>query len=303
MTVLVLIWGTAFVSITVLGRSLDPFQVTFYRYLPFLFLFGVWLVWRRRQRFGEVTGGDWIRFAIAGHLGVMGYHLPLNWAMSSLTPGTPIGPPTAAIIVATTPLWTLLIAVIMRQEGFSGAKAVGFVAAFVGVVIVVLRGTTQAAGIDVEVKAFIALLAPILWGTYSIVAKPLITRYGSMFVTGVTMIIGTLAFLPMAISRGVAGFRGFDATDWFWMVYLSILATVAGYTIWNQSLKRRSASEVTVYIFAIPVVATAASVVLIDDRITGWFLLGGALVLGGLWTIHRARLAATAPIVAPVADG
>ncbi len=290
MTLLVIMWGTAFVSIKVLGRSLDPFEITWYRYVPFLAFYGVWLVIRRRERFALITGNDWIRFAVAGSFAVIGYHVPLNWAMSSLTPGTPIGPPTAAILVATTPLWTLIFAVSTGQEKLTRSKWIGSLLAFTGVVMVVLLGTARGGRIDVEPKALIALLAPLLWAGYSIVAKPLITRYGGLFVTGVTMIIGTLAFVPFGISRGLAPLEGLGPLDWFWLIYLSLLGTLAGYTIWNQALKRRSASEVTVYIFAVPVVATLASVLLVGERITIWFVLGAALVLGGLATIHRARL-------------
>ncbi len=291
MTVLVLMWGTAFVSIKVLGRSLDPFEMTWFRYVPFLAFYGVWLVIRRRDRFRLITGNDWVRFAVAGSMAVIGYHVPLNWAMSSLTPGTPIGPPTAAILVATTPLWTLLFAVVTRQERLTRGKWVGSVAAFAGVILVVLVGTSREARIDVEAKALIALVAPLLWAGYSIVAKPLITRYGGLFVTGVTMNIGTLSFLPFGVSRGIEPLRGLDGLDWFWLAYLALAGTLAGYTIWNQALKRRTASEVTVYIFAVPVVATLASVVLVGERITIWFVLGAALVLGGLAVIHRARVA------------
>ncbi len=298
MTFLVIMWGTAFVSIRELSDKLDPFEMTWFRYVPFLIFFGVWLALRRRDRFAKVTGPDWIRFALAGGVGVLGYHIPLNWAMSDLTPGTPIGAPTAAILVATTPLWTLLVAAAVGQERFNGRKAIGSLLAFAGVVVVVLRGTGSN-DVDVVGKALIAMLAPILWSTYSILAKPLIARYGGLFVTGLTMCIGTMAFVPFAIQSGIEPLRDLDGLEWFWLAYLSIAATVVGYTIWNQALKRRPASEVTVYIFAVPVVATIASILLIGQTITIWFVLGGALVLGGLWLIHRARLAPQAMAAKP----
>jgi drug/metabolite transporter (DMT)-like permease len=262
------------------------------RYVPFIALFGAWLLLRQRKKLRSVTGADWLRFVLAGGLGVLGYHLPLNWAMSSLTPGTPIGAPTAAILVATTPLWTLIMAVAIRQERFSLPKAIGALTAFAGVALVVLRGTPGAQSVDVVDKALIAMLAPILWGGYSIIAKPLIGRYGGLFVTGLTMCLGSLAFLPFGLSIGAAPLVGLTGLEWFWLLYVSLIGTVGGYTMWNFALQRRSASEVTGYIFAIPVVATAASVLLVSARVTVWFVAGAALVIGGMVLIHRARLAA-----------
>ena len=295
MAALVLVWGTAFVSIKVLGHVLDPFQLTWYRYVPFLLGFGGWLLLRRRDRFREVRGGDWVRIAVAGAFAVLGYHFPLNWALSDLTPGPSVTGATGAILVATTPLWTLLMAVAVGQERFGGAKAVGSVIAFAGVGVVVFLGSGRAE-FSTANKTLVALLAPILWGAYSILAKPLVARYGPLFVSGLTMSLGTLMLLPLGLRYGVEPLMALDAAGWWWMLYLSVAATLGGYTIWNLSLKHRSASEITAYIYGVPVVATLAGALLLSEPVTPYFVLGAALVLGGLLLINRARAApATAP--------
>ncbi len=287
MTLLVLVWGTAFVSIKVLGRHLDFVEITWFRYVPFLVIFAVWLPLRRRERFAMVTGPDWVRYGVAGALAVLGYHLPLNWAMSDLTPGTPISGGMAAVLVATTPLWTMLWVVMSTREDLTRRHLQGALLAFGGVAVVVFYGRPDAQGPEAAGKAFIALLAPVFWSIYSLVAKPLIARYGGLFTTGVTMGIGTAMLLPTGLARGVEPLYALGPIEWYWLAYLSLLATVGGYVAWNQALKRRSASQVTAYIFAVPVVATLAGALLIGERVTLWYVLGAAAVLYGLWTIQR----------------
>lgn len=287
MTALVLIWGTAFVSIKVLGQHLDPFQLTWYRYVPLLVLSVVWLPLRRRDRFAKVSGADWLRFGLAGVLGVLGYHLPLNYGTSTVS-ADPITGGMAAVLVASTPLWTLLYVRISGQEALTPRKLAGAAVAFIGVSLVVFLGRPDAQGPDAARTALVVLLAPIFWGLYSVVAKPLIARHGGLFTTALTMGIGTLTLLPAGLSYGTAPLADFGAAEWFWLAYLSIAATVGGYIIWNQSLKRRSAAQVTSYIFAIPVVATLAGAILIGERITAWFVAGSALVLLGLWWVQNA---------------
>ncbi len=299
MAILVLIWGTAFVSIKVLGSTLDPFQLTWYRYVPFLLGFGTWILLKRRHRFKLVSGGDWVRMAIAGSLGVIGYHFPLNWALSDLTPGPSVTGATGAILVATTPLWTMLMAILSRQEQLDGRKLVGGLVAFSGVAFVVFLGTGEAEFVAAK-KTLIALLAPILWGGYSILAKPLITKYGGLFVSGLTMSLGTLMLLPLGLSYGVAPLSALDGLGWFWLAYVSIAATLAGYTIWNLSLRFRTASEITSYIYAVPVVATLAGAILIREPVSVFFVVGAALVLAGLLLINRARIS-SAPAAVQVA--
>lgn len=282
---LVLIWGTAFVSIKVLGEVLTPLELTWFRYVPFLLVFAVWLALRRRDRFAKVRGADWVRYAVAGALGVLGYHLPLNFATSSLTAGEPITGGMAAILVATTPLWTLFYLALGGKRP-SRRVVVGALVAFAGVAIVVLLGR-PGQGLDAAWKAAVGLLAPILWSGFNIVAKPLADRYGSLFTAGVTNGIGTLMLVPAGLSFGLEPLADFETRHWLWLAYLSLAATVGGYILWNTGLKRLGPAQVTAYIFAIPVVATAAGALLIAEPVTLWFLAGAGLVLYGLWQVQR----------------
>src|ERR1041385_3938769 len=94
---LVVIWGTAFPIITEVERALGPFELTWYRYLPFPILYGAYLLARRRAVFATVSGNDWLAMGAVGCIGVIGYHFPLNWAMDPRHAGA-ITPATGAII-------------------------------------------------------------------------------------------------------------------------------------------------------------------------------------------------------------
>lgn len=292
MTVLVLVWGTAFAAIRAVLVELTPLQLTWYRYLPFLLIFGLWLVLRRRDRFRLLSARDWGLYVVVGLLGVFGYHIPLYYGMQD---GGPLPGPgatagIAAILVATTPLWTLFFSVLMGRESFDKQRVAGSFVAFVGVVVVVLFGAGRPE-LDLAAKAAIVLLAPILWSLYSIIGKPLVDRHGSLFFAGLSMCMGTLFLVPYGIGLGFAPLVDFTPALWGAILYISLAATVAGYAIWNYALKRRRPSEVTAWIYVIPVVATVASWLLLDEPVTIWFVLGAALVILGVHRINKARMA------------
>src|SRR6185503_18405078 len=81
LALLVVIWGTAFPGIKVLGEVLDPYQMTWFRYALFPVAYGAWMVLRRREVFRRVSGGDWLAMGLLGIVGVIGYHFSLNWGM------------------------------------------------------------------------------------------------------------------------------------------------------------------------------------------------------------------------------
>jgi drug/metabolite transporter (DMT)-like permease len=288
LAVLVVIWGTAFPGIKVLGEVLDPFEMTWYRYALFPLAYGTWMLLRRRHVFATVTGRDWLAMGLLGSLGVIGYHFALNWGMHGAGGVTAA---TGAILVATTPLFTLLIAVATGKESPTWLAWLGSVVAFAGVAIVVFLGKGRVE-LSVAAKALVVLVAPLSWAIYSVYTKPLVHRYGGLFTTGATLSIGVLALLPLGLSYGVEPLRALQPVHWAWLAFLSVLSTILGYAMWNQALKHRTASQVSAYIYFNPVVAALVGVLFLHERLTGWFLAGAALVMAGVVLVNEARLRA-----------
>ncbi|MEK6985862.1 MAG: DMT family transporter [Candidatus Thermoplasmatota archaeon] len=294
MSILVIFWGTAFLAIKVVGETLDPYQLTWYRYAPFPLLYGVYLLARRSATFAQVTGRDWIAMAVLGFFGVVGYHFPLNWGLHDASDGIVVTGATGSILVATGPLWTLLLAVALGREKVTRRALLGSLVAFAGVAVVVLLGKGQAE-LTVAAKAAVILLAPISWSFYSIFGKPLAERYGGLFFTGVSLSLGTFTLLPLAFQYGTAPLAALRGDQWGWLLFLALACTAAGYAIWNTALKQRSASQVAVFIYAQPVVTAVVGALLFGVSLTPWFIAGSALVLAGVIQVNKARLAASTP--------
>lgn len=287
LALLVVIWGSAFPGLKVLGEVLDPFEMTWYRYLPFPILYGAWMLARRRGTFGQVTGNDWLALGVLGIVGVIGYHFALNWALHG---DGGISAATGAILVATTPLFTLLLSAATGKERPTPLAWLGSLVAFAGVAIVVFLGKGQVE-LTVAKKAAVGLLAPISWATYSVYTRPLIHKYGGLFTTGASLSIGVLALLPLGLHYGAEPLRALQPVHWAWLAFLALLSTALGYAIWNNALKTRTASQVSVYIYFNPVVAAFVGY-LLGERLTGWFLAGAALVMAGVVLVNEARFRA-----------
>jgi drug/metabolite transporter (DMT)-like permease len=305
MSVLVLFWGSAFLAIPVVLETLDPYQLTWFRYLPFPILYGAYLLLRRRSTFRQVSGKEWPLMAVLGFLGVVGYHFPLNWGLHS-SDGVQVSGATGSILVATGPLWTLLLAVALRKERATAGAVLGSLVAFAGVVVVVFLGKGEAE-LTVAAKSAVILLAPICWSVYSVFSKPLIERHGGLFVAGVTLSLGTFTLLPLGLTYGAAPLRALRGDQWGWLLFLALACTAAGYAIWNTALKHRSASHVAAFIYVQPVITAVLGALFFGITLTPWFLLGSALVLAGVIQVNRARLAAAAagatsrPPIPPIA--
>lgn len=294
MTGLVLVWGTAFTSIRALTPYLTPAQLTWGRYVPFLVIFGAWLLWRRREKMASLEARDWARYVLLGVLGVFGYHFPLYYGMRDDAWGPGATAAMAGVLVATTPLWTLLFGLMRREETLDGRRAIGSLVAFAGVLVVILLGR-GAVELGLAKKAALVLLAPVFWSWYNILGKPLANRDGGRFFTGMTMCLGTLLLAPYGLWIGLDPVRDFTPALWGWLAYVSLAATVAGYAIWNHALQYRSPAALTSWIYVIPVVAAATGWLFLGERVTWWLALGAILVIVGVWQVNRKPRVVAAP--------
>ncbi|NKX46367.1 EamA family transporter [Roseicyclus persicicus] len=91
---------------------------------------------------------------------------------------------------------------------------------------------------------------------------------------------------------------------WGAVVYVALISTVLGYSIWGTLLSRHPAAQVTPFALLIPVVGLATAAVVLGERVTAAEALAGLTVLAGLALAvlgprHVARRAARRPPPAP----
>ena len=74
---------------------------------------------------------------------------------------------------------------------------------------------------------------------------------------------------------------------WTAVLFLGCFSTVIGYVIWYVALEIKTASEMSVYLYAIPVISTLVSVFRFNDKITLLYGVGGLLVIIGLILVNK----------------
>ena len=73
------------------------------------------------------------------------------------------------------------------------------------------------------------------------------------------------------------------ASMWWILVYLAIGTSVLGFLLYLYVLKRWTASSTSYINVLIPLITVVLATSLVGERITWLFVLGGSLVLVGVW--------------------
>jgi len=191
-------------------------------------------------------------------------------------------PSNAALLYGTTPAMVLLMSFLMKRETLTWRKGAGVVIAFCGIMLVVFER-----GVDFRSEYTLGnallIVAVVAWSLYTIYGQPMIVKYGAFPVSALTMIIGTVMFLPV----GLIGTIGFDfasltVNHWGALLYLSLGTSIFAYFLWYYALGRVAITKVAIFANLQPILTTVFSIVLLGQSITPSFVIGGSIALLGV---------------------
>ncbi len=278
----VVVWAGAFSAIkALLDHGMAAEDVALLRYLVAAPGFA-FLLWRAGGLPG-LTRRDAVRLAAAGVCVVAGYHISLNVGTRFTTSGT------AALVVALAPAMTLVLATTLGLERAGLRRVTGLAVAFLGVAVVVLLGAGGQLSFANAKGPLIVLVAPLAFALYNVLLQPLLERYGLLALTAASSLVGTLALLPLVRPSTVDSVAGISAGDTALVLYLGVVCTLFGYVGWNVGLRGLGPTRAVTYAYAIPPLAVLLGALLLDEPVTPWLAVGGALVLGGVAAAQRTK--------------
>ena len=287
-----LLWGIAFVGIKETLRELSPTTLTILRFAiaDVCLIAMMAAVPSTRPRFAR---GDLWRVAVLAITGVPMYHLALNWGEHRTSASI------ASLIVATAPVMVALLSAAVLRERTPPRRWLGIALAFAGVALLAFSNGSGSGATSI-VGVLVSLLAPVAWAVYTIVAKPMTERASPIQVTAGGMLAGSLALLPFVSGRTLSEIGDLSGPGWAWMLLLGIGSSVLGYVIFVWALRRMDATKVSVFLYAVPVVALLASWLILDEHLGVTVVAAAALVIAGVSLAQQERNVQVAPTEEPL---
>jgi drug/metabolite transporter (DMT)-like permease len=271
-----LIGGANFVAVSFSNRELPPFFGATARFATATVLFFLLAAaWRIPLARGRAAVGA----AIYGLLGVGISYALLYYALVGLSAGT------VAVIVATVPLFTLAIAVSIKQERLSLNRVAGGVLALAGIVVLSLGGF----GGDFGLPYFVAAV----FGAAAIAASSVVAKaYPEVHPLNMNAIgtaAGTLLLVIASLLAGEEWTLPRSGTTWIAVGWLAIAGSVGLFQLWLFVIGRWTASATVYALTGMPVIAAGLASVMLDQSITLEVLIGGALVIAAVYVGVIAR--------------
>lgn len=198
-----------------------------------------------------------------------------------------------AIILATSPVWTYLMAAALKQETFRLKGFVGSCVAFLGVAVVIAGG---AASDGSTLKGNLELLASaILWAFCVVYMKPLLKHYEATQLLTLSMPGGALLMVPYGIGSVMhLHFGAISLVGWLMFLQVAVLSGLVGFACFYVGIKQIGPSRTTLYQYFVPPTAVFFAWSILGKTLSPFQFLGFAVLLYGVVTTSRARISAEA---------
>jgi len=222
-----------------------------------------------------VTRADWIRLA---WLGIVGHCLYQYLFIGGLAKTSVAN---GALIVSSSPIVITLLSTITGKERPGAMHWAGTLLSFLGIYIVVGRGAHVS---DASLRGDMMLLgAVVCWALYTIGARPLMVRHSPVGITALSMLIGTLLYVPLVIPHlGQVDFASVSALTWTKLVYSSFFAICVAYSIWYYAVREIGSARTSAYSNLLPIVAMITAYVWLHEPLGLAKIGGAAAVLAGV---------------------
>jgi drug/metabolite transporter (DMT)-like permease len=269
------IWGISAPVIKAAEGQIPTFSLAFIRFLIAVSLITTIAVKKRWDL--PIRLSDFKLFLFTGSTGIVGN---IAFLFLGLKYTTALDYLTFSCIA---PIFIAIAGFFFLKEPLTKVNLVGQMMALIGAIIII--GTPNGPASNRILGDALLLLSTVCWASSMIFAKELFHRYGSFIVTAFIFLTGLVAFAPLALIefwQTPYWINQVDINHWVAAIFLGIFTSVIAYLAFEWGLRHSLASIAGLVEHFQLIAGTIAAILLVNEYITKWFVIGASLVLIGV---------------------
>ena len=273
-----LVWGSTYLAIRYAVETIPPLVTAGIRHTV---AGGILLAWAYARGY-RAKREHWVAGAIVGAFFFLIGHGTLHWAEQHVASGL------AALLIATEPMFILVLAWASGQQKTSRASALGLALGVVGVAI--LTGMEVSAKDASLVGMMVVLIGSAAWAAGVVISPKVKLPSDALARTAVPLVCGAVMLLA---SAGITG--EFHGLHWsaislksiLGLAYLIVFGSIVAFTSYTWLLQRCAPALVATHTYANPVVAVLLGWLLASEGLTMRVVVASIAILGAIVLIRR----------------
>lgn len=227
----------------------------------------------------KIEKKDYWLLMIAGLLGVT---LNQTFSIMGIASTNPIH---SSLLIMSTPIIVSVLAAIFLKESFGGNKIIGLLLGLSGAFLLIKsRATSTETHPPTLLGDGLILAGSVCYSSYLILIRKVSRKYSPITILRFVFIFGAMFSLPFSLKSFVtADWAGFSGWDWFSILYIVILGTLAANLLMNWGVQQWGPSKTGTFVYFQPVFGTLGAVLLMGEQFTLVKAIAGLLIVAGVW--------------------
>ncbi|WET07884.1 DMT family transporter [Pseudomonas sp. D3] len=288
-----MIWGGTFVAGRYLATDLEPLLAATLRFLLASVALLAFMACAR-VRLSRPDARQFVRLAVLGFFGIFFYNLCFFYGLHYINASR------ASLIVALNPAVIGVASWLLFKERLGAARWLGIALCLAGAgTVIVSRNPQLLQAVDNAWRGDLLIFGCVVgWGVYSLCSRELNQRLGPLQTVTWSILLGTgMLMITTLISGGITlnALAAVHLPQLLGLLYLGVVGSAVAYIGWYDGIRRIGATRAGVFIALNPLTAVICGAVLLDEQLTPPMLLGGAVILLGIYLCNK-PLAAARPM-------
>jgi drug/metabolite transporter (DMT)-like permease len=267
-------WGMSFVWSSIVFRYYHPITTIFLRLIISTLLLFTFII--LSGKFEKLKKEDRGLFILSSLFNPFLYFIGENFGLKNSSPTI------SAVIIATIPLFTPLVAFFALNERISLVNIAGIIISFIGVGIMLVNPDLS---LNASPAGIIFLLGAVASAViYSVFLKKLTLKYSSLMIITYQNALGVLYFLPLFIFIDYRHFISVKPNLEMVssLLQISVFASSLAFIFFTMAVKELGVSRTNVFSNLIPVFTAIFSAIFISEIFTANKITGMAVVIVGV---------------------
>jgi len=277
-------WGSTYLAMKFAIESIPPFLMAGIRFSTAGVIF---ILWRLLSGDALPTARQVLSAAVVGLFLLVGGNGCVVWAEQHVDSGI------TSVLVATAPLWMIVIDAVFLKRRPTGAAAAGVILGFTGTLLLV--GPAQVPGLESgidKVGTGVLLVAAVLWAAGSLIARDADLPASPMLGSGLEMLCAGVVLLLIGTANGEwSRFSpaAVSARSLYSLGFLIFFGSLAGFGAYTWLLRNVATTVVSTYAYVNPVIAVFLGAVLAHEPVTPRTLWSTAIIISAVMLINIAQ--------------
>ncbi|MBI2086083.1 EamA family transporter [Candidatus Daviesbacteria bacterium] len=275
-----LIWGANFVVAKIALQEFPPMSLAFLRFaLASLLLAPFFLAETKKVKIDKKDLPKLIA------IGVFVITLNITFFFEGIRRTTAIDASVLSLIV---PMLSVLSGWWFLKEKVYLINLLGIALGFGGALIIVGLPQVFSGTVSNQVLTgnILIILAAVFWVFGTTISKKILKKYSSLEVTAIAFLVGTISmFIPASIEyiQNPAWINQVTVLGILGLIFMTLLSSISAYFLFEWGLAKTSVIVADLFQYIEPFIATVLAVLILGERISNQFAVGGALIAIGAY--------------------